>query len=134
LSPRGRTVLELALRESLDEGGRGITHRHVLLGILREGKGVGAQIIAAREPDLDAVIAHVREAKPPGPQAGMTLVTGPGPRPVPRPFRVVQLEGDAEKWERHLNDLAELGYALVELVDGRAIFTAAPGHPLEPAA
>ena len=36
-------------------------------------------------------------------------------------FRVVPLEGDAETWEKQLNDAAALGYDLVEIVDRRAI-------------
>src|SRR5262249_11242936 len=124
VSPRGRAVLELALRESLDEGGRGITHRHVLLGVLGDSDGVGAQIVAARNPDLEAVIGAVRGVAPAAAPAGIpgapTMVYGPGPRPVPRPFRVVELAGTPEDWEQQLNDLAELGYALVQIVDRRA--------------
>jgi len=36
--------------------------------------------------------------------------------------RVVLLEGDAEDWERQLNEIAGLGYELVQIVDRRAIF------------
>jgi Antitoxin FitA-like, ribbon-helix-helix/Clp amino terminal domain, pathogenicity island component len=46
-------------------------------------------------------------------------------RPLFRPdtaFRVVLLEGEPEAWERQLNEAAELGYELVEIVDRRAIF------------
>ena len=119
VGPRGRAALELALRESLDEGGRGITHRHVLIGILREGEGIGARIVADREPDLDGVIARVRAA---GPAVPPTLVVGPGPRTVQRPFRVVELEGTPERWEKQLNDLAQLGYGLMQIVERRAVF------------
>ena len=38
-------------------------------------------------------------------------------------FRVVELEGDAASWEAQLNELAALGYELVQIVDRRAIFT-----------
>ena len=45
------------------------------------------------------------------------------PPPTPDPsVRVVPLEGDAEAWERQLNDVAALGYELVQVVDRRAIF------------
>lgn len=45
------------------------------------------------------------------------------PPPAPDPaVRVVLLEGDAEDWERQLNDVAALGYELVQVVDRRAIF------------
>lgn len=36
--------------------------------------------------------------------------------------RVVLLEGDGEDWERQLNEIAGLGYELVQIVDRRAIF------------
>jgi hypothetical protein len=36
--------------------------------------------------------------------------------------RVVPLEGDAETWEKQLNEIAGLGYELVQIVDRRAIF------------
>jgi Antitoxin FitA-like, ribbon-helix-helix/Clp amino terminal domain, pathogenicity island component len=42
------------------------------------------------------------------------IATGPA-------FRVVLLEGDADTWEKQLNDAAGLGYDLVEIVDRRAI-------------
>jgi len=45
----------------------------------------------------------------------------PAPEPDPS-FRVVLLEGESEDWERQLNDVAGLGYELVEVVDRRAIF------------
>ena len=44
------------------------------------------------------------------------LQAAPGPA-----FRVVPLEGDAESWEKQLNDAAALGYELAEIVDRRAI-------------
>ena len=44
------------------------------------------------------------------------------PEPAAEPaFRVVPLEGEAETWEKQLNDAAALGYDLVEIVDRRAI-------------
>lgn len=36
--------------------------------------------------------------------------------------RVVLLEGEADDWERQLNEIAGLGYELVQVVDRRAIF------------
>ena len=46
-TPRSKKVLELALRESHRLGHNYIGTEHILLGLLREGQGVGAQAIAA---------------------------------------------------------------------------------------
>jgi hypothetical protein len=46
-TPRSKKVLELALRESHHLGHNYIGTEHILLGLLREGHGVGAQVIAA---------------------------------------------------------------------------------------
>ena len=46
-TPRSKKVLELALRESHHLGHNYIGTEHILLGLLREGQGVGAQVIAA---------------------------------------------------------------------------------------
>jgi ATP-dependent Clp protease ATP-binding subunit ClpC len=44
-TPRAKKVLELALREALELKHDYIGTEHVLLGILREGDGVGAQVL-----------------------------------------------------------------------------------------
>jgi Clp amino terminal domain, pathogenicity island component/Arc-like DNA binding domain len=45
------------------------------------------------------------------------------PAAAPDPaVRVVLIEGDAEQWERQLNETVALGYELVQVVDRRAIF------------
>jgi ATP-dependent Clp protease ATP-binding subunit ClpA len=44
-TPRAKKVLELALRESLQLNHDYIGTEHILLGLIREGEGVGAQII-----------------------------------------------------------------------------------------
>jgi ATP-dependent Clp protease ATP-binding subunit ClpA len=57
LTPRAKKTLELALREALAMGDRHIGVEHVLLGILREGEGVAARILAARGVDHGGVRA-----------------------------------------------------------------------------
>ena len=37
-------------------------------------------------------------------------------------FRVVELEGDPDAWQSQLNETAERGYLLAQIVDRRAIF------------
>ena len=46
-TPRAKKVLELSLREALDLGHDYIGTEHILLGIVREGQGVAAQVLAA---------------------------------------------------------------------------------------
>jgi plasmid stability protein len=42
--------------------------------------------------------------------------------PIDPAIRVVLLEGEPEDWERQLNETSALGYELVQIVEGRAIF------------
>lgn len=44
-TPRSKKVLELSLREALDLGHNYIGTEHLLLGLVREGEGVGAQVL-----------------------------------------------------------------------------------------
>jgi ATP-dependent Clp protease ATP-binding subunit ClpA len=54
-TPRAKKVLELALREALQLRNDFIGTEHILLGVIREGQGVGAQIIKQHCPDLTEV-------------------------------------------------------------------------------
>lgn len=56
-SPRARKVLELALREAIRLHHRSIGPEHILLGLLREGDGLAARILA----DRGVVLEDVRE-------------------------------------------------------------------------
>jgi ATP-dependent Clp protease ATP-binding subunit ClpA len=47
-TPRAKKVLELAVREARALGRGEIAPEHIVLGILREGEGVAAQILAPR--------------------------------------------------------------------------------------
>ena len=51
-TPRAKKVLELALREGLSLGHNYIGAEHLLLGIIREGNGVAANILAACGVDM----------------------------------------------------------------------------------
>jgi ATP-dependent Clp protease ATP-binding subunit ClpA len=57
-TPRAKKVLELSLREALQLGHNYIGTEHILLGLVREGEGVAAQILVKGGADL----ARVREA------------------------------------------------------------------------
>jgi Clp amino terminal domain, pathogenicity island component len=54
-TPRAKKVLELSLREALELGHNYIGTEHVLLGLLREGQGVGAQVLVKLGADLTSV-------------------------------------------------------------------------------
>jgi ATP-dependent Clp protease ATP-binding subunit ClpA len=51
--PRSKKVLELALREALRLHHREIGSAHLLLGLLREGEGLGARLLVQVGVDLD---------------------------------------------------------------------------------
>jgi ATP-dependent Clp protease ATP-binding subunit ClpC len=54
-TPRAKKVLELSLRESLQLGHNYIGTEHVLLGLIREGEGVAAQVLQKLGADLNRV-------------------------------------------------------------------------------
>jgi ATP-dependent Clp protease ATP-binding subunit ClpC len=58
-TPRTKKVLELSLREAQRLGDDGIGTEHILLGLVREGKGVAAQILVRLGASLDRVKAQV---------------------------------------------------------------------------
>ena len=60
-TPRSKKVLELSLREALALGHNYIGTEHILLGLLREGEGVGAQVLVQMGADLPRVRARVLE-------------------------------------------------------------------------
>jgi ATP-dependent Clp protease ATP-binding subunit ClpA len=57
-TPRAKKVLELSLREALQLKHNYIGTEHILLGLLREGEGVAAQILADKHP-LDSIRGDV---------------------------------------------------------------------------
>jgi ATP-dependent Clp protease ATP-binding subunit ClpC len=67
-TPRAKKVLELALREALALGHDYIGTEHMLLGLIREGEGVAAQVLRRFGADADRVRATVLELVP-GPVA-----------------------------------------------------------------
>ena len=64
-TPRAKKTLELSLREALNLGHHYIGTEHVLLGLIREGDGVAAQIMK-RHGDLPAIRAAVLALVPEG--------------------------------------------------------------------
>ncbi|MDP4585877.1 MAG: ATP-dependent Clp protease ATP-binding subunit, partial [Microbacteriaceae bacterium] len=54
-TPRAKKVLELSLREALQLGHNYIGTEHILLGLIREGEGVAAQVLVKLGADLTRV-------------------------------------------------------------------------------
>jgi ATP-dependent Clp protease ATP-binding subunit ClpC len=58
-TPRAKKVLELSLREALQLGHNYIGTEHILLGLIREGEGVAAQVLVKLGADLNRVRQQV---------------------------------------------------------------------------
>src|SRR5258708_2206271 len=71
-TPRAKKVLELSLREALQLGHNYIGTEHILLGLIREGEGVAAQVLVK----LGADLSRVRQ------QVIQLLHGGPGKEPA----------------------------------------------------
>jgi Clp amino terminal domain, pathogenicity island component/UvrB/uvrC motif len=78
-TPRAKKVLELSLREALQLGHSYIGTEHILLGLIREGDGVAAQVLVRLGADLNRVrqqviqLLHGRAAAEPGPGVKVRL-------------------------------------------------------------
>ncbi len=64
-TPRAKKTLELALREALQLSHNYIGTEHILLGVIREGEGVGAQVLK-QHADLLAIRSAVLDMLPGG--------------------------------------------------------------------
>ncbi len=69
-TPRAKKVLELSLREALQLGHNYIGTEHILLGLIREGEGVAAQVLVALGADLNKVRQQVIQIISGGGQPG----------------------------------------------------------------
>ncbi len=83
-TPRAKKVLELSLREALQLGHNYIGTEHLLLGLIREGEGVAAQVLQQLGAELQKVRQSVIQAlSDPGgseerPVSGGSVPTGTG--------------------------------------------------------
>jgi len=82
-TPRAKKILELSLREALQLGHQYIGTEHILLGLVREGRGVGAHVLMDLGTDLprvrETVLGLMAGMATLGPSAGLVPSTGPGP-------------------------------------------------------
>ncbi len=78
-TPRAKKVLELSLRESQQLGADYIGTEHILLGLIREGEGVAAQVLVKLGADLNRVrqqVLRILGERTPG-EAGEPEAGGP---------------------------------------------------------
>ena len=111
-TPRTKKVLELSLREAQRLGDDHIGTEHILLGLTREGEGVGAQVLVRLGANLDRVQAQVLATVRTAPAEGLRRVSvgsmpgggmGPGSRAV-----LSRLDEIAERLTAIENLLAEM--------------------------
>src|ERR1700759_4272884 len=82
-TPRAKKVLELSLREALQLGHNYIGTEHILLGLIREGDGVAAQVLVKLGADLNRVrqqviqLLHGYQGKEPASGAGTSAESAP---------------------------------------------------------
>jgi ATP-dependent Clp protease ATP-binding subunit ClpC len=81
-TPRAKKILELSLREALTTGSEVIDTQHLLLGLIDEGDGVGAQILQRLGATTQAVREAVTTLADSEPAAEATEAPGPQPRAV----------------------------------------------------
>ncbi|NQS88783.1 AAA family ATPase, partial [Patescibacteria group bacterium] len=79
-TPRAKKVLELAVTEARDLGHNYIGTEHLLLGLIREGEGVAAQILTSLGADLDKVREEVVSLL--GEKVTVQKASGPGITPT----------------------------------------------------
>jgi ATP-dependent Clp protease ATP-binding subunit ClpC len=114
-APGAKRVLELALRESLAAGAGIVVPECVLIGLVADDEGLAGRVLR----ELGIEVAELRRA---------VLATAPAPAGVPSAweYRAVALTGSAEAWTEQLNELADDGWQLFELVgeagEQRAVF------------
>ncbi len=73
-TPRAKKVLELSLREALQLGHNYIGTEHILLGLIREGDGVAAQVLVKLGADLNRTRLQVIELLHGHSEAGVARV------------------------------------------------------------
>jgi hypothetical protein len=82
-TPRAKKVLEQSLREALQLGHNYIGTEHILLGLVREGEGVAAQVLVKLGADLSRVRQQVIQLLSGGADAMLHLEPETTASPVP---------------------------------------------------
>ncbi|GAC1385666.1 MAG: ATP-dependent Clp protease ATP-binding subunit [Marmoricola sp.] len=101
-TPRAKKVLELSLREALQLGHNYIGTEHILLGLIREGEGVAAQVLQKMGADLNRVRQQVIQLLS-GYQGKETQTAGTAPETGPSTSSVL------DQFGRNLTQAAKEG-------------------------
>ncbi|MGN6162874.1 MAG: ATP-dependent Clp protease ATP-binding subunit, partial [Marmoricola sp.] len=101
-TPRAKKVLELSLREALQLGHNYIGTEHILLGLIREGEGVAAQVLQKMGADLNRVRQQVIQLLS-GYQGKETQTAGTAPESGPSTSSVL------DQFGRNLTQAAKEG-------------------------
>lgn len=78
-TPRAKKVVELSLREAEQLGHPWIDTEHLLLGLIREGEGVGAQVLLKLGADLNGLPQRVLQVLAGHPDTEDPAAAGDGP-------------------------------------------------------
>ena len=92
-TPRAKKVLELSLREALQLGHNYIGTEHILLGLIREGEGVAAQVLVKLGAELPKVREQVNLLL-----SGYSPASGAGPVEKAGPADDRLPESQLEQW------------------------------------
>lgn len=114
-TPRAKRVLELALQEAYALGHNYVGTEHLLLGLIREGEGVAAQVLTSLGANIDIVRQRVIEML-----GGYSM---PGQSPQPKGSPMYNNGGNTntptlDEYGRDLNKLAK--ESKIDPVIGRA--------------
>jgi ATP-dependent Clp protease ATP-binding subunit ClpA len=112
-TPRAKTVLELSLREALQLQHNYIGTEHILLGLIREGQGVAAQVLGQHDVQIEDVRRRV-----------LYKVRGSAEQHTRQPFSVSS--------PSMLNMLREIQQAMIR-IERRLDALGAPRFPADPA-
>jgi ATP-dependent Clp protease ATP-binding subunit ClpC len=103
---RAKKVLELSLREALQLGHNYIGSEHILLGVLREGDGTGAEVMERLGTDFDElrrqILSTLRSRQQPRRSHGLFAPAGAGLPEIES--RLTAIEERLERIERLLQD------------------------------
>ena len=146
-TPRAKKVLELSLRESMQLGHDYIGTEHILLGLIREGDGVAAQVLVRLGADLNRVrqqvirLLHGYPAEEPGPgvevrpeMAGQRAGIGPDTSDLDEQITVARTEKEAAIEAQDFEQAASKRDREKQLLAEKAARQRqwAAGHPADP--
>jgi hypothetical protein len=99
-TPRAKKVLELSLREALQLGHNYIGTEHILLGLIREGEGVAAQVLVTLGASLERVRQQVVQLLADAGAAQAEQVTG-GPVRISQQAVTAMVAGGPGVYQEH---------------------------------